>query len=763
MSTTIRLKNSSALVGGKAKEPTPSDLAQGELAVNTNKDDPSLFVKDSEGVVRKIAGSDATGVEGEYLSLANDAGDQTIASLGTTKFEGLIDANGGVRVGTRATSTVVTGLGIISDVLRINKDSRVRIGISDDRTTVSDPLRVETELDTETSTTTFNCTSRCVLTAGEHEIVHFSSTNTGFDTYATDVKTFVASFNGVKPSGDESNPNYGYGFYSQINDNSANDGQGEQLFSFFADGNSPNFLKGSTYIGGTHTRNTRKLWESTLTEEQKEQLAAGTLTIPANVSNPGDGSFVRQWWYDQQSAEDQALIDSGELEYPERYKAENFVDTFALGDNTTINLLSNGRGEFGGGIKISGSSSNTAIENGFVYDSTNNKLVTIESGSKVAAISEGKFVFGGQTPYDGTLIALRGNLPVNQGAAGSRTSTFIRCEASFPVANDTVTGILVRTGPEADGYTGTFTGFKSFADNANSPNTRWATCTEFKAFESAEAFGYAQNNYAFYSNLGTNGANVNYNFYANGSAQNYFRGVSIFGSNLARDAKYLLTSDYGIRLRAQGTKANSCPFEITNTFRGDAAFNAAIIFSGPTSAEDDTPILRGQIAIDNSTIAITGGDGGPLILDEGADARRVSSTSAITNASAVVQQLNPLRINNQRFGFTAADLQPVVSEAVVGTADATEAIGTFTDAEGVVTTNVTEPEAMPLGATWVETGARPVYQGVDQTKLIPLLTKALQEALERIEELESGSGGGGSELETRLSTLEADMARIKAI
>ena len=88
MSTSIRLKNSSALVGGKAKVPTPSDLAQGELAVNTNKDDPSLFVKDSEGVVRKIAGSDATGVEGEYLSLAADAGDQTVASTGTTDFAG---------------------------------------------------------------------------------------------------------------------------------------------------------------------------------------------------------------------------------------------------------------------------------------------------------------------------------------------------------------------------------------------------------------------------------------------------------------------------------------------------------------------------------------------------------------------------------------------------------------------------------------------------------------------------------------------------
>ena len=39
--------------------------------------------------------------------------------------------------------------------------------------------------------------------------------------------------------------------------------------------------------------------------------------------------------------------------------------------------------------------------------------------------------------------------------------------------------------------------------------------------------------------------------------------------------------------------------------------------------------------------------------------------------------------------------------------------------------------------TWEATGTRPIYQGVDQTKLIPLLTKGLQEALERIEMLEA--------------------------
>ena len=133
---------------------------------------------------------------------------------------------------------------------------------------------------------------------------------------------------------------------------------GRSTYNFFAGGNAPNFFEGNTYIGGTATRSTRELWESTLTEEQQEQLSAGTLAIPANVSTPGDGSFVRQWWYDQQSAEDQALIDAGELDYPKNFQAANFTDTFDLGENTNINLLKNGLGEFGGGVGVTGSGFN---------------------------------------------------------------------------------------------------------------------------------------------------------------------------------------------------------------------------------------------------------------------------------------------------------------------------------------------------------------------------------------------------------------------
>ena len=111
-------------------------------------------------------------------------------------------------------------------------------------------------------------------------------------------------------------------------------------------------------------------------------------------------------------------------------------------------------------------------------------------------------------------------------------------------------------------------------------------------------------------------------------------------------------------------------------------------------------------------------------------------------AADIVKLLQPKVItqNGETFnGFLPADLVGTFAAAVDGEAGATLAIGTYTDAEGVVQTDVEEPEAIPYGATWVQTGTRDLMQGVSRGELIPLLTKALQEALARIEELESNT------------------------
>ena len=67
------------------------------------------------------------------------------------------------------------------------------------------------------------------------------------------------------------------------------------------------------------------------------------------------------------------------------------------------------------------------------------------------------------------------------------------------------------------------------------------------------------------------------------------------------------------------------------------------------------------------------------------------------------------------------------------------------EAEEVIhSSNVEQPETLEEGQLWRETTAAvmgtrsvPDYQGIDQSKLVPLLTAALQEAIAKIETLET--------------------------
>ena len=57
MSVKIKLKHSSIV----DKAPQPSDLDNGELALNTNAASPAAYIKDSAGNIVKLAGAGAIG------------------------------------------------------------------------------------------------------------------------------------------------------------------------------------------------------------------------------------------------------------------------------------------------------------------------------------------------------------------------------------------------------------------------------------------------------------------------------------------------------------------------------------------------------------------------------------------------------------------------------------------------------------------------------------------------------------------------------
>jgi len=88
-------------------------------------------------------------------------------------------------------------------------------------------------------------------------------------------------------------------------------------------------------------------------------------------------------------------------------------------------------------------------------------------------------------------------------------------------------------------------------------------------------------------------------------------------------------------------------------------------------------------------------------------------------------------------GFLAHEAQAVVPESVHGTQDA------MRDEEYEVTPAVLDDDGNETTAAVMGTRSVPDYQGIDQSKLVPLLTAALQEALTKIDDME-----------TRLAALE---------
>jgi hypothetical protein len=145
------------------------------------------------------------------------------------------------------------------------------------------------------------------------------------------------------------------------------------------------------------------------------------------------------------------------------------------------------------------------------------------------------------------------------------------------------------------------------------------------------------------------------------------------------------------------------------------------------------------------------------------DYRLKTDAQPMTGASARVQELNPVNFEwvvdgTRTDGFLAHEAQEVVPEAVTGTKDAMrdeEYEVTPAVYEDVVIPAVLDDEGNELEAERTEqqlvteavigTRSVPDYQGIDQSKLVPLLTAALQEALTKIDAME-----------TRLAALEAE-------
>ncbi len=155
--------------------------------------------------------------------------------------------------------------------------------------------------------------------------------------------------------------------------------------------------------------------------------------------------------------------------------------------------------------------------------------------------------------------------------------------------------------------------------------------------------------------------------------------------------------------------------------------------------------IAGSININTSGDAVS--------FETSSDYRLKENVVDLTGAITRVKNLKPKRFNfkvdtdTTLDGFLAHEAQSVVPEAVSGTKDETETRKNIVvNAKGnVKSCNITEEEwtqGKSIGefandTQWFASKEFMVKQGIDQAKLVPLLTAALQEAITKIETLET--------------------------
>ena len=128
---------------------------------------------------------------------------------------------------------------------------------------------------------------------------------------------------------------------------------------------------------------------------------------------------------------------------------------------------------------------------------------------------------------------------------------------------------------------------------------------------------------------------------------------------------------------------------------------------------DSTSSYFSVFRYQNTTVGTITTNGSSTSYNTSSDYRLKENVIEVTDGIDRVKLLKPSRFNfiadpdKTVDGFLAHEVQDVVPEAITGTKDAVDADG------------------------------NPKYQGIDQSKLVPLLTAALQEAITKIETLEA--------------------------
>jgi len=235
-------------------------------------------------------------------------------------------------------------------------------------------------------------------------------------------------------------------------------------------------------------------------------------------------------------------------------------------------------------------------------------------------------------------------------------------------------------------------------------------------------------------------------FIANGTG--YGRGDIIFCNDRIADGANVSLADEKLRIADTGrihTNATNSPGGHLNLIGERGSSYKAVIFEHTNGGGEVGNITTTSSAVSYNTSS---------------DYRLKENVSYDFDATTRLKQLRPARFNfiadanTTVDGFLAHEVSSVVPEAISGEKDATETKEkVVVNANGqVIAENIEQADweagkiadengntQYPTDSTWEATKIVPVYQGIDQAKLVPLLVKTIQELEARITALEANN------------------------
>ena len=295
--------------------------------------------------------------------------------------------------------------------------------------------------------------------------------------------------------------------------------------------------------------------------------------------------------------------------------------------------------------------------------------------------------------------------------------------------------------------------------------------------DSAENVGFGVTPTSFYSGytgiqIGGNG--TIYGQTSSGASNNFWVGQNVRagtdGSEKAittGNASQMLLTGGGAEFKVTTASANadanvtwSTAFHIlaynagTNMYRGvqiatDSERSMMAIFRQTTSESTHMRFYN-----TNGLIGSIKTNGTSTSFNTTSDYRLKENVDYTWDATTRLKQLKPARFNfiedednTLVDGFLAHEVSSVVPEAISGTKDATETLSNaIVMPNGIsVASGITEEEwttgkedgTYPADTTWKASHTQDVHQSIDQSKLVPLLVKTIQELEARITELEN--------------------------